>query len=106
MLNCVLAVLQIYGATSSLSYSLFATMADSIFDPFSNVTLWITHRAAKKINEAKYPAVHCSPRPLSLFFYGVWCLVCMISFGCLDRGLIGRGRRGCRQWGILCFRLS
>jgi len=57
VLNCVLAVLQIYGATSSLSYSLFATMADSIFDPFSNVTLWITHRAAKKINEAKYPAV-------------------------------------------------
>ena len=62
MLNCVLACLQIYGATSSLSYSLFATMADSIFDPFSNITLWITHRAAKKINEAKYPAVQ--PRPL------------------------------------------
>jgi len=56
-MNCVLAVLQTYGATSSLSYSLFATMADSIFDPFSNVTLWITHRAAKKIDESKYPAV-------------------------------------------------
>jgi divalent metal cation (Fe/Co/Zn/Cd) transporter len=63
VLNCVLACLQIYGATSSLSYSLFATMADSIFDPFSNITLWITHRAAKKINEAKYPAVQ-HPRPL------------------------------------------
>jgi len=61
VLNCVLACLQIYGATSSLSYSLFATMADSIFDPFSNVTLWITHRAAKKINEAKYPAVQPCP---------------------------------------------
>jgi hypothetical protein len=56
-MNCVLAILQTYGATSSLSYSLFATMADSIFDPFSNITLWITHRAAKKIDEQKYPAV-------------------------------------------------
>lgn len=61
-MNCVLAVLQTYGATSSLSYSLFATMADAIFDPFSNITLWITHRAAKKIDESKYPAV-----PLPLF---------------------------------------
>ena len=57
MLNCVLAVLQTYGATSSLSYSLFATMADSIFDPFSNITLWLAHRTAKKIDERKYPAV-------------------------------------------------
>jgi divalent metal cation (Fe/Co/Zn/Cd) transporter len=56
-MNCILAALQTYGATSSLSYSLFATMADSIFDPFSNITLWITHRAARKVNERKYPAV-------------------------------------------------
>jgi len=62
-MNCVLAVLQTYGATSSLSYSLFATMADSIFDPFSNITLWITHRAARKIDESKYPAVPPSPFP-------------------------------------------
>lgn len=62
MLNCFLALLQTYGATSSLSYSLFATMADSIFDPFSNITLWITHRAAKKIDESKYPAVLSSPK--------------------------------------------
>ena len=64
-MNCVLAILQTYGATSSLSYSLFATMADSIFDPFSNITLWITHRAAKKIDERKYPAV---PLYISLLF--------------------------------------
>lgn len=55
--NVILAILQTYGATSSLSYSLFATMADSIFDPFSNLTLWLSHRAAKKIDESKYPAV-------------------------------------------------
>ena len=63
-MNCVLAILQTYGATSSLSYSLFATMADSIFDPFSNITLWFTHRAAKKIDEQKYPAVPLRTHPL------------------------------------------
>jgi divalent metal cation (Fe/Co/Zn/Cd) transporter len=80
-LNCILAVLQIYGATSSLSYSLFATMADSIFDPFSNVTLWITHRAAKKIDERKYPAV-------------IKLMECL---------LMGREKQGWRRWGISCF---
>ena len=61
ILNVILAILQTYGATSSLSYSLFATMADSIFDPFSNITLWLSHRAAKKIDESKYPAVPALP---------------------------------------------
>jgi len=56
-MNVLLALLQTYGATSSLSYSLFATMADSIFDPFSNLTLWLAHHAAAKIDEQKYPAV-------------------------------------------------
>jgi len=31
--NVLLAVLQIYGAVSSSSLSLFTTMADAIFDP-------------------------------------------------------------------------
>ena len=57
-MNVVLAALQTYGATSSLSYSLFATMADSIFDPFSNITLWFAHHYAQKIDEQKYPAVY------------------------------------------------
>jgi divalent metal cation (Fe/Co/Zn/Cd) transporter len=73
-MNCVLAILQTYGATSSLSYSLFATMADSIFDPFSNITLWITHRAAKKIDESKYPAVLSPPQVCTCLFLFV--LVC------------------------------
>jgi divalent metal cation (Fe/Co/Zn/Cd) transporter len=60
-MNCILAALQTYGATTSLSYSLFATMADALFDPFSNITLWITHRAAKNVDETKYPAV--TPHP-------------------------------------------
>ena len=76
----ILAILQTYGATSSLSYSLFATMADSIFDPFSNVTLWLAHHAAQKIDERKYPAV----RPLS---------------DTTD----DREKRGWQRWEISCF---
>jgi divalent metal cation (Fe/Co/Zn/Cd) transporter len=69
-MNCILAVLQTYGASTSLSYSLFATMADALFDPFSNITLWITHRAAKKVDETKYPAV-MPPRypPVSIVLF-------------------------------------
>lgn len=37
--NILLAVLQIYGATSSKSLSLFTTMADAIFDPLRYVDL-------------------------------------------------------------------
>jgi divalent metal cation (Fe/Co/Zn/Cd) transporter len=33
--NCILAVLQLYAAFSSLSLSLFATAIDSVFDPFA-----------------------------------------------------------------------
>lgn len=88
-MNCVLAVLQTYGATSSLSYSLFATMADSIFDPFSNITLWITHRAARKIDESKYPAVPPSLSPAEQRLIGIC-----------------REKLECLQWGILYSLLS
>jgi len=40
-------------------------MADSIFDPFSNITLWLAHHAANKIDDRKYPAV---PPALSCLF--------------------------------------
>lgn len=40
--NVILAVLQIYGATSSGSLSLFTTMADAIFDPMRCVTYKLT----------------------------------------------------------------
>ena len=89
--NVILAILQTYGATSSLSYSLFATMADSIFDPFSNITLWIAHQAARKIDERKYPAVNYPTIPL--------------CFGDVHRADDGRENRGWRRLGILCFRL-
>ncbi|KAK5198178.1 hypothetical protein LTR92_002423 [Exophiala xenobiotica] len=54
--NIILAVLQLYGAISSRSLSLFTTMADAIFDPMSNVTLIVSNKAVKKVDARKFPA--------------------------------------------------
>ncbi|KAL8821411.1 MAG: hypothetical protein Q9191_007313 [Dirinaria sp. TL-2023a] len=54
--NLVLAALQIYGAVSSGSLSLFTTMADAIFDPLSNVTLIICNRAVRKVDARRFPS--------------------------------------------------
>ena len=54
--NIVLAVLQLYGAISSGSLSLFTTMADAIFDPMSNITLIVSNKAVKKVDARKFPA--------------------------------------------------
>ncbi|EFX01373.1 cation efflux family protein [Grosmannia clavigera kw1407] len=54
--NIILAILQIYGAVSSRSLSLFTTMADSIFDPMSNITLILTNRAVKRVDPARFPS--------------------------------------------------
>lgn len=54
--SLVLAALQIYGAVSSGSLSLFTTMADAVFDPMSNVTLLICDKAVKRVDPRKYPA--------------------------------------------------
>jgi divalent metal cation (Fe/Co/Zn/Cd) transporter len=54
--NCCLAVLQIYGAASSGSLALFTTMADSIFDPASNIALILTNRAVTRVDARKYPS--------------------------------------------------
>ncbi|KAL7410780.1 hypothetical protein BDY24DRAFT_343675 [Mrakia frigida] len=53
--NCVLAVLQIYAAASSLSLSLFATAADSIFDPFANWILNVAHKKGLTADPLKWP---------------------------------------------------
>ncbi|CAI7566967.1 unnamed protein product [Penicillium manginii] len=53
--NIYLSGLQVYGAVASGSLSLFTTMADSIFDPLSNVTLIICNRQAKKAVSHKFP---------------------------------------------------
>ncbi|KAA8893089.1 putative metal tolerance protein 3 [Sphaerosporella brunnea] len=54
--NVILAVLQLYAAISSESLSLFATAADSIFDPMSNVLLILSHRAVQKVDSARFPS--------------------------------------------------
>lgn len=54
--NLLLAVLQVYGAISSGSLSLFTTMADAVFDPMSNLTLLLSNRAVKSVDARKFPA--------------------------------------------------
>jgi cation diffusion facilitator family transporter len=54
--NVVLAGLQLYGAISSGSLSLFTTMADAIFDPMSNVTLIVTNRAVAHVDPRRFPS--------------------------------------------------
>lgn len=54
--NVILAGLQLYGAISSGSLSLFTTMADAIFDPMSNVTLILTNRAVKHVDPNRFPS--------------------------------------------------
>jgi cation diffusion facilitator family transporter len=54
--NVVLSGLQLYAATTSGSLSLFTTMADSIFDPLSNITLIAAHRAIKRVDPRRFPA--------------------------------------------------
>lgn len=53
--NFALAALQMYAAVSSLSLSLFATAADSVFDPFANLVLNWLHRKSDKVDERKWP---------------------------------------------------
>ncbi|KAI1812220.1 hypothetical protein GGS20DRAFT_38601 [Poronia punctata] len=54
--NIVLSILQLYAAISSGSLSLFTTAADSVFDPFSNLTLILTHRAVKRVDANRFPS--------------------------------------------------
>ncbi|KAK4505289.1 hypothetical protein PRZ48_003252 [Zasmidium cellare] len=54
--NIILAILQVYGAVSSGSLSLFTTMADSIFDPMSNLTLILCNRAVNRVDPRRFPS--------------------------------------------------
>ncbi|KAL6707444.1 hypothetical protein ACN47E_004014 [Coniothyrium glycines] len=54
--NILLAVLQLYAAISSGSLSLFTTMADSLFDPLSNLTLIMCNRAVARVDGRKFPS--------------------------------------------------
>lgn len=54
--NIILAILQLYAAITSKSLSLFTTMADSLFDPLSNLTLILCSRAVKRVDARKFPS--------------------------------------------------
>lgn len=54
--NLILAGLQLYAAISSGSLSLLATMSDAIFDPLSNITLIVCHRAVKRVDPRTFPS--------------------------------------------------
>ncbi|KAI1656680.1 hypothetical protein F4813DRAFT_381296 [Daldinia decipiens] len=54
--NVFLAALQIYGAVSSGSLSLFTTMADAVFDPLSNLTLILVQQSMKRVDPNRFPS--------------------------------------------------
>ncbi|KAF2461856.1 cation efflux family-domain-containing protein [Lineolata rhizophorae] len=54
--NVILSVLQVYAAVSSGSLSLFTTMADSLFDPLSNLMLILSNRAVNRVDPRKFPS--------------------------------------------------
>lgn len=51
-----MAILQVYGAVASGSLALFTTMADSIFDPLSNLTLILCNRAVNRVDPRRFPS--------------------------------------------------
>ena len=55
--NILLAILQVYGAISNGgSLSLFTTMADSVFDPLSNIMLILSNHAVKRVDARRFPS--------------------------------------------------
>lgn len=54
--NIILSIVQVYGAVSSGSLSLFTTMADAIFDPLSNLTLLLCNKAVHRVDPRIFPA--------------------------------------------------
>ncbi|KAI9791401.1 MAG: hypothetical protein M1816_003968 [Peltula sp. TS41687] len=54
--NVILAALQLAGAATAGSLSLYTTMADSIFDPLSNLMLFISHRTINRVDARRFPS--------------------------------------------------
>ena len=85
--NIFLSGLQLYGAVSSGSLSLFTTMADSVFDPVSNLTLILCNRAAKKVDARKYPAGKSRIETVGNIFFSFLMIsvsLILIAFSCRE----------------------
>lgn len=77
--NVVLAILQLYAAISSRSLSLFTTMADSLFDPLSNLTLIVCNRAVKRVDARKFPSGKARIETAgNIFFCFLMCAVSVV----------------------------
>lgn len=76
--NIILAGLQLYGAASSGSLSLFTTMADSLFDPLSNLTLILCNRAVNRVDPRKFPSGKARIETAGNIFFCF--LMCSVSF--------------------------
>ncbi|KAI9832306.1 MAG: hypothetical protein M1826_001992 [Phylliscum demangeonii] len=76
--NLALAGLQLYAAAASGSLSLFTTMADAVFDPLSNLTLLLSHRAMNSVDARRFPSGKARIETAANI---VFCfLMCSVSF--------------------------
>ena len=97
--NLILAVLQTYAAISAgSSLSLFTTMADAIFDPLSNVTLIICHRAVKRVDPRRFPSgkarIETAGNIVFCFLMtAVSCIIIVLSFIELKNGGDGSAKK-------------
>ncbi|KAI2608497.1 uncharacterized protein GGS25DRAFT_279600 [Hypoxylon fragiforme] len=85
--NVILAILQLYGAISSGSLSLFTTMADSIFDPLSNAQLILVHSAMKRVDPNRFPSGKArleSVGNITFCFMMIAVSLILIAFSCQD----------------------
>lgn len=85
--NICLSGLQLYGAISSGSLSLFTTMVDSVFDPLSNVTLILCNRAAAKADSLEYPAGKARIETAGNIFFSFIMMsvsVLLVAFSCQE----------------------
>ncbi|KAI2609305.1 hypothetical protein GGR54DRAFT_385065 [Hypoxylon sp. NC1633] len=85
--NIVLSILQMYGAISSGSLSLFTTMADSIFDPLSNLQLILVHNSVKRVDPDRFPSGKArleSVGNITFCFMMIAVSLILIAFSCQD----------------------
>ncbi len=96
--NLLLAVLQVYGAVSSGSLSLFTTMADSLFDPLSNILLYVAHRQAANLDRRRFPSGKARLETVgNIVFSAMMASVSLILIAVSAIQLVSAGGQGGRE---------
>ncbi|KAG9250391.1 cation efflux family-domain-containing protein [Emericellopsis atlantica] len=93
--NICLSILQLYGAISSGSLSLFTTAADSVFDPLSNLILIVSSRAVAHVDERRFPAGKARLETvgnITFSFIMVSVSLIIIAFSCQELSQAGEGK--------------